>query len=325
MFNYLLFQGLLVAILYCFVNKEVRQMCFHVAHHFNLISAIAAVPSSPFIEMINQTFLIMSVPIASLYQPFYIFRSSALFMFCLILLSTKWDGQDIVYLLISKLLNVVFGKSSPSDEVHSVWFYLHYTAPCTLSLSLILWHPVFSQVQSEMLKKWKRWKLGKDIDEEYRHTHSHTPHIKSGSIATGNLPYLNENNASEPSGDSPRLSKAHQGPQCSTAPEENRRLVVSYSNGTGNKSRSTKSRHSRQFSILPHRGAGHVSTATEEMCLEERAQCCSCPLEGEETSVWRPAALSRHHKNSTCQCSSYVNDRRWRRKWPTQIRMFTAT
>lgn len=132
-----------------------------------------------------------------------------------------------------------------------------------------------------MLKKWKRWKLGKDIDEEYRH--SHTPHIKSGSIATGNLPDLHDNNGSDPSGDSPHLSKAGRGLSCSAAPDENRRLVVSYSNGMG-KSRPAKTRHTLQFSSLPHRGpASHVST--EDICLEESSQCRIYPLRGEETNV----------------------------------------
>uniref|UniRef100_A0A3B4XVP6 Glucagon receptor b n=1 Tax=Seriola lalandi dorsalis TaxID=1841481 RepID=A0A3B4XVP6_SERLL len=127
-------------------------------------------------------------------------------------------------------------------------------------LVAILYCFVNKEVQSEMLKKWKRWKLGKDIDEEYRH--SHTPHIKSGSIAT-----------------------ADGGPSCSAAPEENRRLVVSYSNGMG-KGRPAKSRHTLQFSFLPHRGpASHASTTTEDVCLEERAQCRVYPLKGEETNV----------------------------------------
>ncbi|XP_056266264.1 glucagon receptor isoform X2 [Pseudoliparis swirei] len=147
-------------------------------------------------------------------------------------------------------------------------------------LVAILYCFVNKEVQSEMLKKWKRWKLGKDIDEEYRHTHSHTPHIRSGSVATGNLPDNrdnNDNNASDPGGgnDSAR----------SAAAEENRRLVVCYSNGTG-RGGSAKSRHALQFSFLPHRGAAtHVSTATQDVRLEARAQGSAYPLEEEETNV----------------------------------------
>lgn len=127
-----------------------------------------------------------------------------------------------------------------------------------------------------MLKKWKRWKLGKDIDEEYRHTHSHTPHIRGGSIAVGNPPYPNN------TGDSPRLDKAGRDP---AAPEENRRLVVCYSNGTG-KGGQAKSGRALRFSFLPRRGAGsRVSTTTQDACLEESAQRGSHPLEGEETNV----------------------------------------
>uniref|UniRef100_A0A8C6KLM3 Glucagon receptor b n=1 Tax=Nothobranchius furzeri TaxID=105023 RepID=A0A8C6KLM3_NOTFU len=128
-------------------------------------------------------------------------------------------------------------------------------------LVAILYCFVNKEVQSEMLKKWKRWKLGKDIGEEYRHTHSHTPHIKSGSVATGNLP----------------LSSA--------VPEENRRLVVSYSNGTG-RGKPSKSRHTLQFTLQPLRGAtSHASTMTDDNCLEEQVQYCSYRQEGEETSV----------------------------------------
>lgn len=131
-----------------------------------------------------------------------------------------------------------------------------------------------------MLKKWKRWKLGKDIDEEYRHTYSQTPHIKSGSIATGNLPYIHEHNAG---GDSPRLNKADREP--SVAPEENHRLVVSYRNGT-EKGRHAKNRHTLQCPSLLHKcAASHVSPATEDMCLEDKAQCGTYHMDGEETNV----------------------------------------
>lgn len=130
-----------------------------------------------------------------------------------------------------------------------------------------------------MLKKWKRWKLGKDIDEEYRHTHSQTPHIKSGSIATANLVLLHEYNASEPSRDSPRFSKANREPLCSVPLEENRRLVVSYRNGS---QKGRPARSSLRFSfLLQTASASRVSTTTEDVGLEEKEP----PEEGEETSV----------------------------------------
>lgn len=216
-------------------------------------------------------------------NPFLSLKAPSLFkihlLFCL------QSGRNIIRLLISKLLNVVFGRRHPSNRVLSVLFNPHHNLHVSIFCRLSLWHTFILQVQSEMLKKWKRWKLGKDIDEEYRHTHSQTPHMKSGSIATGNLPDLHDNNASDPSRNSPHLNKAERAPSCSAAPEENRRLVVSYSNGTG-KGKPAKSKHTLQFSFLPHRGpASHASTTTEDVCLEERAQCHTYPLEGEETNV----------------------------------------
>uniref|UniRef100_A0A667YVC6 Glucagon receptor b n=1 Tax=Myripristis murdjan TaxID=586833 RepID=A0A667YVC6_9TELE len=154
-------------------------------------------------------------------------------------------------------------------------------------LVAILYCFVNKEVQSEMLKKWKRWKLGKDIDEEYRHTHSHPPTAKSGSIATGNLPDLHDDNASDPSGDSQETLriKVDSGLSPSAVLEENQQLVVSYSNGTG-KGKAAKSRHTLHFPSLPHQGAvSHASATTEDICLEERVQCHACPLEGEKTNV----------------------------------------
>ncbi|KAG9473558.1 hypothetical protein GDO78_004057 [Eleutherodactylus coqui] len=49
-------------------------------------------------------------------------------------------------------------------------------------LVAVLYCFVNKEVQSELLKKWKRWKLGKDIEEEYRNTNSQTPRAGLGSI-----------------------------------------------------------------------------------------------------------------------------------------------
>lgn len=190
----------------------------------------------------------------------------------LFLLSAKTSGNSSIHLLICSHLNAVFGRENPSTDVLCVFFNLHHHSLPSLR------YPIISQVQSEMLKKWKRWKLGKDIDEGYRHTHSQTPHVKSGSIATGNVP-----NTSDPSGDSPHLNRANSRPSRSAAPEENRQLVVSFSNGTG-KCRPAKSRHTLQFTFQSRRGATS-NAATQDVCLEECVTYRTYTLEGEESNV----------------------------------------
>ncbi|XP_068509541.1 glucagon receptor isoform X2 [Syngnathus scovelli] len=46
-------------------------------------------------------------------------------------------------------------------------------------LVAILYCFVNKEVQSEVTKKWKRWKLGRNIEEEYRHTYSNTANTKT--------------------------------------------------------------------------------------------------------------------------------------------------
>lgn len=129
-----------------------------------------------------------------------------------------------------------------------------------------------------MLKKWKRWKLGLDIDEEYRHTHSQTPHIKSGgslvaaaTAATSSHPppYRHDISGCEASGDSPcrHAKKAKRATR--QLPPESRQLVVSYSHG----GRGPATAAALRFSFLLPRisPSHHLSTATEDLCLEERA------------------------------------------------------
>lgn len=116
-------------------------------------------------------------------------------------------------------------------------------------LVAILYCFVNKEVQSEMLKKWKRWKLGHDIEEEYRHTHSQTHQAKSGSIA---------------------LAMAH---ECPDTPEqansalpsaESQRLVAALQNGA------SQSRVRLQLSSGPEEGGSNCSSLTEDVCLEER-------------------------------------------------------
>ncbi|XP_056128021.1 glucagon receptor [Rhinichthys klamathensis goyatoka] len=131
-------------------------------------------------------------------------------------------------------------------------------------LVAILYCFVNKEVQSEMLKKWKRWKLGKDIEEEYRHTHSQTPHAKSGSMAP---------------------AMAHECPgtpeAASTVSAESQRLVSCLQNG-GSRSRG---RARLQMSSEPQEGASNCSSLTEDICLEERPLNSECSAGVAETNV----------------------------------------
>ncbi|NXJ94986.1 GLR protein, partial [Corythaixoides concolor] len=47
-------------------------------------------------------------------------------------------------------------------------------------LVAVLYCFVNKEVQAELLKRWQRWKLGKDLAEEYKHTYSHAPSARNG-------------------------------------------------------------------------------------------------------------------------------------------------
>lgn len=120
------------------------------------------------------------------------------------------------------------------------------------------------QVQSEMLKKWKRWKLGKDIEEEYRHTHSQTPHAKSGSM----VPVMTHECPDTPE-------------PGTTASVESQRLVTGLQNGVSR----SRGRARLQLASEPQEGASNCSSLTEDICLEERPLNSECSAMVAETNV----------------------------------------
>lgn len=115
-----------------------------------------------------------------------------------------------------------------------------------------------------MLKKWKRWKLGKDIEEEYRHTHSQTPHVKSGSMAP---------------------AMTHECPETpelvAMASAESQRLVTGLQNGVSQ----NRGRARLQLTSEPQEGASNCSSLTEDICLEEHPLNSECSAAVAETNV----------------------------------------
>lgn len=125
---------------------------------------------------------------------------------------------------------------------------------------------LFSQVQSEILKTWKRWKLGRNIEEEYRHTYSNTHNTKTGSLLNhvSQLPHL------------PDIAKTSP-PICN--PEETHMLVAGCYNG------------------IPHGGEEEQGLPTpcepsirrcalaEDISLTNRVPCCESQRENVESHM----------------------------------------
>uniref|UniRef100_A0A9J8B6P6 Glucagon receptor a n=1 Tax=Cyprinus carpio carpio TaxID=630221 RepID=A0A9J8B6P6_CYPCA len=119
-------------------------------------------------------------------------------------------------------------------------------------LVAILYCFVNKEVQSEILKKWRRWKLGRDIEEEYRHTYSQSLQMKSGSIM------VHPSNLS-------RLPDIATTTSRLGSPEEKQMLVSNSQNGMST---------GLQFTSTPQ-DSSTCSSITEDIVMVDRGKCCS--------------------------------------------------
>ncbi|KAM7371747.1 hypothetical protein PAMP_008957 [Pampus punctatissimus] len=131
-------------------------------------------------------------------------------------------------------------------------------------LVAILYCFVNKEVQSEILKKWKRWKLGRNIEEEYRHTYSNTPNTKTGSLLNhiSRLPHL------------PDIAKTS-APICS--PEERHMLVTGCHNGV------VHSKGAGECVSPLHEGTISNCTLVEDISLSDKVQCYEVQRENVES------------------------------------------
>lgn len=134
------------------------------------------------------------------------------------------------------------------------------------------------QVQSEILKKWKRWKLGRNIEEEYRHTYSNTPHTKTGSLLNhvSRLPHL------------PDIAKTSP-PVCTL--EERHMLVARCCNGMV---------HTKEVEhcVRPlHKGTISSCTLEENISLTDKVQCYEGQRENVESHMWESLAVRTWRRN----------------------------
>lgn len=121
-------------------------------------------------------------------------------------------------------------------------------------------------MQSEILKKWKRWKLGRNIEEEYRHTYSNTNNTKTGSLLNhmARLPHL------------PDITKSST-PVCS--PEERHMLVAGCYNGVIN------DKDLERSSSLLHDGTVSSCTLVEDMSIADKVRGYDSDRENVESNL----------------------------------------
>uniref|UniRef100_A0A671MF40 Glucagon receptor-like n=1 Tax=Sinocyclocheilus anshuiensis TaxID=1608454 RepID=A0A671MF40_9TELE len=130
---------------------------------------------------------------------------------------------------------------------------------CFLTILCIF---LIGQVQSEILKKWRRWKLGRDIEEEYRHTYSQSLQMKSGSIM---VPPSNLSRLPDIATTTSRLG----------SPEEKQMLVSNSSNGMGT---------GLQFTSTPQ-DSSTCSSITEDIVMVDRGKCCSIQQDNAKSNL----------------------------------------
>nr|XP_004559575.2 glucagon receptor [Maylandia zebra] len=133
-------------------------------------------------------------------------------------------------------------------------------------LVAILYCFVNKEVQSEILKKWKRWKLGRNIEEEYRHTYSNTPNTKTTSLLNHapRMPHL------------PDIAKTT-APVCS--PEERHMLIASNQNGMVNSTEEGK------CASLLHEGTISNYILVEDISITDKLQCYEVQKENVESHL----------------------------------------
>lgn len=184
-------------------------------------------------------------------------------------------------------------QRSESSRLHNK--YTIFTIfRCSKLCSVYFMSLLSPQVQSEILKKWKRWKLGRNIEEEYRHTYSNTPNTKTTSLLNHapRMPHL------------PDIAKTT-APVCS--PEERHMLVASNQNGMVNSTEEGK------CASLLHEGTISNYILVEDISITDKLQCYEVQKENMESHLWKLLGLLK--KGSWMALGSH----RALTDWPAQL------